>query len=261
MPPPLPPPSPPPPSPPLPVPPPYAPFWFWQRDDVLDRPWYSSREYLLEWFERDATTLKPEDGLHKLSGWGYLNTTQYQEIVRAAAARLDPPLRDGDSIFELGCGVGGVLSVLAQQYPRLKPAGCDFSAGAIRRALELFPHGEFVVGDMSEKDGACVSSTTSGTFDHVISFGALAMYLTKREMASALRNAFSLVAPGGSVAFTHFLDLEGQNRGTIVEPVARAHLKHLATAAGFTDVRFHGLPHQGDRFMITARRSPAPSAV
>ena len=33
------------------------------------------------------------------------------------------------------------------------------------------------------------------------------------------------------------------------------------TAAGFTDVRFHGLPHQGDRFMITARRSPAPSAV
>ena len=80
-------------------------------------------------------------------------------------------------------------------------------------------------------------------------------------MASALRNAFSLVAPGGSVAFTHFLDLEGQNRGTIVEPVARAHLKHLATAAGFTDVRFHGLPHQGDRFMITARRSPAPSAV
>ena len=90
---------------------------FWQRDDVLDRPWYSSREYLLEWFERDATTLKPEDGLHKLSGWGYLNTTQYQEIVRAAAARLDPPLRDGDSVFELGCGVGGVLSVLAQQYP------------------------------------------------------------------------------------------------------------------------------------------------
>ena len=70
---------------------------------------------MLEWFERDATTLKPEDGLHKLSGWGYLNTTQYQEIVRAAAARLDPPLRDGDSVFELGCGVGGVLSVLAQQ--------------------------------------------------------------------------------------------------------------------------------------------------
>ena len=113
---------------------------------------------------------------------------------------------------------------------------------------------------MSDKDGTCVSSTTSGTFDHVISFGALAMYHEARD-GSALRNAFSLVAPGGSVAFTHFLDLEGQNRGTIVEPVARAHLKHLATAAGFIDVRFHGLPHQGDRFMITARRSPAPSAV
>ena len=84
------------------------------------------------------------------------------------------------------------------------------------------------------------------------------MYLEREEMAVALHTATRLVRPGGSFCFTHFVEPQGEPKGSIVQPITRAALRRLATAAGMVDVRLHDMRHQGDRYAMTAR-APARS--
>ena len=95
------------------------------------------------------------------------------------------------------------------------------------------------------------------------------MYLEREEMAVALHTATRLVRPGGSFCFTHFVEPQGEPKvssrllvsskqqvpsskllgterahrylsitplqGSIVQPITRAALRRLATAAGRLD--------------------------
>lgn len=58
--------------------------------------------------------------------------------------------------------------------------------------------------------------------DHVISEGALGMYLYKNEMITAIKEAVRMTKPGGSLYFTHFLEKNGNNNGSIVERVDKS---------------------------------------
>ena len=53
--------------------------------------------------------------------------------------------------------------------------------------------------------------------------------------APRLGQARRLARPGGSFCFTHFVEPQGEPKGSIVQPITRAALRHLATAAGMLD--------------------------
>ena len=215
-----------------------------------------TRPFLHAWFEREAEQREvARDELHRLSGWSYLSTAEFRSLVADAVHRLNPPIRDGAFIYELGIGAGAVLKTISSLH-RIRPAGCDFSPKAIQRASEIFPAhaAAFRVGDIAlplSSKGGCAAR--AGAYSHVLSFGSLAMYLTHSEMAVALRNVAKLASAGGSVAVTHFIEADGEPKGTIVAPISRQRLRQLASAAGLTNISFHPMKYQGDRFMMTAR--------
>ena len=76
-------------------------------------------------------------------------------------------------------------------------------------------------------------------------------------MGVALREAARIARPGASLCFTHFIEANGEPRGTIHAPIAKQDLMEVARAAGLIDIRFHPMRHQGDRYMLTCR-TPRP---
>ena len=194
-----------------------------------------------------------DDQLHRLSAWTYLNSTQYDEIIRDALDAMDPPVRSHHTIFELGCGVGAALKAVQRLVGPIRPAGCDVSRRALDVAMAVLrPHANaFTLADMGTGRG--LSHIASGSFDHVVSFGALAMYLDHKEMANALREAGRIARPGASLCFTHFVAPGGGPLGTIVAPVERAELESMARHAGLANITFHAMRHQGERYAMTCR--------
>jgi len=118
-------------------------------------------------------------------------------LVIATAADMEPPIQAGDSVYELGCGVGASLSVLAQQLHVGTVGGVDLSPNAIKQAQTTFPDdpARFVAQDMTIPNAA----VPDGTYDHAISIGAAGVYLRQDDLAAALREAVRVTKPGGSV--------------------------------------------------------------
>ena len=172
---------------------------------------------------------------------------------------MNPPVRPGDSVFELGVGVGATLKAIRKLVPSIRPAGCDISANAIEVAIGIFPEAAdaFTVADMA---GRGCSAAADASQDHVVSFGALAMYLSYSEMGLALREARRIAKPSASLAFTHFLGT-GEPLGTILTRVSEAEVEELATRVGLIDIKFSGMVHQGDRCAVLAPHLPAPQPL
>ena len=145
----------------------------------------------MRWFDEQA--LKTRDGgLHTLSAWDYLSASAYDDMVYDGLRRFDPAIQPGDTVFELGVGVGAVLKVLQAHVGEVRPGGCDTSTNAVNVVQELFPSARerFMVAAMTDLRGVVANQS----YDHVLSFGALAMYLLKGEMEAALREAVRAVA-------------------------------------------------------------------
>ena len=114
------------------------------------KPWYKEKWYLRAWFEKEAQQDAATTELHKLSAWAYLSKSQFSEIVLNATLQMSPPIKRGSSVFELGCGVGAALKVLAQWRP-VEIAGCDTSAAALKIAAGHFAQRAhaFILADMA----------------------------------------------------------------------------------------------------------------
>ena len=249
-PPPSPPPTPPlplPPGPPLPQPPPWPPY---------DPPEHKVR--VRRWFDEIASRGNRTHGpLHRLSAWGYLTPEQFEEIVADGIGRMEPPILPNATLFELGCGVGATLKAIRRLVPGLRPAGCDISARAVDVAAAEFPThaSRFAVADMARHRGC---NAPDASFDHVVSFGALAMYLELEEMRVALREAGRIARPGASLLFTHFVERAGDPIGTIVSPVDKDDLLAMAEDEGLVECAVHPMVHQGERYMLACRSSTPP---
>ena len=192
--------------------------------------------------------------LHKGSNWGYLSDEQYDEKVMDAASRIKPSIQEDHTLFELGMGVGASLKVLSLHFPSLRFGGSDVTQEAVEvacRALEgpqnTLP---MLVQDMRLKH----ASIPDDSYDHVVSFGALAMYLQKDEMLKAIAEAQRITKPGGSLLFTDFVEPGGERKGSIVCPVEKAFWATHLPKLGLEEVEIHGEKHQGDRYMVACRK-------
>ncbi len=118
-----------------------------------------------QWFERVA--LNDAEPLHVQSGWSYLNSQEWAEVVRGVVDSMEPPPRENSSVFEFGCGVGASLTVLRDGLHVGKLGGVDFSRNALGQVKKHFPEfaSSFLLGDMS----TVRLPVGDGTYDHVVS--------------------------------------------------------------------------------------------
>ncbi len=203
------------------------------------------------WFEDEATHCDA-DKLHHCSAWRYLSTEQFDELVLDGTSKLNPAIRDGAKIFELGVGVGAALHSIGKWHTGLILGGNDLAVNAIKRAKEIFPtqKDRFFVQDMTLRN----ESIPDNTFDHVLSFGALGMYLTKSQMLQATKEAVRITKPGGSLLFTSLIRPGGKQVGSIVEAVEDAFWVNHAAELGIENVRIYNMKHQGDRYQVAFRK-------
>jgi len=207
------------------------------------------------WFNKDALVDAP---MGVQSGWGYLSEEKFDDMVRDAVSAMDPKPAPGASVYELGCGVGGGLSLLRREYKVGQIGGRDFAENAIARAKEYFPDcaSNFTVGNISSRD----DTVPDESYDHVISLGAMAMYQEPEDMKQTLQEALRIARPGASLCFSHFYDPDsGGNQGSIIAPLRKSELRNLLEEANVTvdDVRFKDfkVPTQVGRYILTMRKA------
>jgi cyclopropane fatty-acyl-phospholipid synthase-like methyltransferase len=113
----------------------------------------------------DAAGLLDLDALIKLDGFdtgaGRIEAPDWQTYAEIISKKLG--LRDGDSVYELGCGSGAFLYALRQRNA-LTVGGLDYSAALISAASRAIPDGKFVEAEAKFLD-------TDTRYDHVISNG------------------------------------------------------------------------------------------
>ena len=276
------------------------------------------------WFQHDAEMInKP---LHIRSGWGYLSEKHFNEMTNSWLHKMNPPINQNESVFEMGCGVGAILTHISNTLssrmgynstefssnlsanrgydsavecsnltanrgydsavecsnltanrgynsaaetmgPRtaetitldgsknhiqtsILVGGSDFSPNAIQVAKNMFKSDNFYCLNMIDKH-----PIPDNSIDHVISAGALGMYLKKEEMVLAIKEAVRMTKPGGSLCFTHFLEKNGRNKGSIIERVDKSYWISSKDELGIDNIIFGRLKHQGDRYFFTCTKN------
>lgn len=205
-----------------------------------------------EWFDEGALNCDTSKDLHFCSQWKYLSSAEFAEVVNDSLNKLDPPIKDGESVFDLGVGVGAAFQVMVREYKDLTIGGSDISKAAIDIAKRVFPFqaDNFFVHDMTKRH----TDIANGTYDHTLSLGALAMYLTKEQMLQAAKEALRITKSGGSLVFTSFIAPGGQRVGSIVEPVEKSFLLEELPKYGAENIKIYNMKHQGDRYQVAMRK-------
>ncbi|MDC3180596.1 class I SAM-dependent methyltransferase [Gammaproteobacteria bacterium] len=204
------------------------------------------------WFDIGAYESFEDDELHKKSQWKYLSESEFNAMINDGVSKLNPPLQNHASIFDLGMGVGAAFKAMEQDFPDLDINGSDFSSSVIKKAKTTFPSfkDNFHIHDMTLKH----PMIKDNAFDHVFSFGALAMYLSFDQMIFAIQEAIRITKPGGSLLFTHFIEPNGKPRRSIVQPVKKSQIYNTLSQMNLEDIRIEPMIHEGDRYQVHCRK-------
>ena len=98
-----------------------------------------------------------ESNLDTTERWRKFNAA-YHEDDRKFMRFLIPP---GKRVLELGCGSGHTLAAVEPSYG----VGVDFSPKTVARARSLYPHLNFVVGDVEDR---AALAAIEGPFDYIV---------------------------------------------------------------------------------------------
>ena len=133
----------------------------------------------------------------------------------ALAGRL--PLRPGDALLELGCGIGGVTEWLLQRVQPGNVTAVDFSPEMLRRARQRDFDVHWVCHDI------CDAPPPGGPFDVVF---AMHCFPHLRDQPAALRHIRDAIRPGGHLVVVHLNHWRriNQTHDRIGGPVAGDHL-------------------------------------
>ncbi|MEP6536191.1 MAG: sulfatase-like hydrolase/transferase [Bryobacteraceae bacterium] len=148
----------------------------------------SSKDIAAE-YDRLASLGKTAD-LHQLDNWRLFSKEDWDDLCLRTAALIG--LRDGDRVFESGCGAGAFLDTLRRHY-RIEVAGADFSGKLIDIARQRVP-GQFWTADVQH-----LPFIENESYDCVVSHGVF-LYLTSIEAAErAAGEMVRITKAGGAI--------------------------------------------------------------
>lgn len=148
-----------------------------------------SSQHIAAEYDRLASLGKTAD-LHQLDNWGLFSKQDWDELCLRTAKLIG--LRDGDRVFESGCGAGAFLDTLRRHY-RIEVAGVDFSEKLIAIARLRVP-GQFWTADVQH-----LPFVENESYDCVVSHGVF-LYLTSAEAAErAAREMVRITRRGGAI--------------------------------------------------------------
>ncbi|KAJ3164867.1 hypothetical protein HDU88_005079 [Geranomyces variabilis] len=102
-------------------------------------------------------------------------------------------IRDGDRVYEAGCGNGAFLAGIKEYY-KVAVAGSDFSEALVQKAKEKHPGENFAVQDVQDLKNADTES-----FDISLSHGVWYYLNAPANAELALLELLRITKPGGSI--------------------------------------------------------------
>lgn len=137
--------------------------------------------------------------IHQVDGFDLLNDEQWDYMISQVAKPIC--IKNGESVFECGCGAGAFLSSLLRQYPDLRVSGIDYSESLLTTARRNLS-GDFYCGDMTD-----LTFIQDNHFDHAVSFSTF-HYLSSEESArKVVREMVRITKNGGVICIGEVSDL------------------------------------------------------
>jgi SAM-dependent methyltransferase len=137
----------------------------------------------------------------------FLDNPQYVETIERMVVHIKDG--DGDSILDLGCGTGNIISRLLEEFPNASVVGLDPSEGMRRATEERFsgnPRVEVSDGNALEMP------LDSNRFDYVLSNLAL-HHLRPEERGACAGEIARVLKPEGRLIYADmFCDVDGPPR-------------------------------------------------
>jgi GT2 family glycosyltransferase/SAM-dependent methyltransferase len=111
-------------------------------------------------------------------------------LIKYLPAAVYEEIAGGGSLLDCGCAMGDGTAVLAQEFPRSRVSGFDFSGAAIEAARRVYPEIDFFVSDFEGLERHADVLLASHCFEHLASpIRAL------RRLAAQARRSLILLVP------------------------------------------------------------------
>ena len=229
---------------------------FWGR---LTPPDY--QQQMQDWFNRGALENPETTPLHRLSWWSYLSSRQWQQFVGAILSHVRPRLKDGDAVFESGCGVGALLEEVRRLNPTVSLAGVDLSENAVTVARKVLD-GDFAVGD-----GRKLRGRRANSYDLVISNCVVGYVDTLEDADQFVQEMVRVAKPGAPVCVATLIEPKGKFHGSIRLPIPKRWWRENAERWGVDHMviktigKWKHCRHQRDRYAVYMRKKLAPGGL
>lgn len=114
-------------------------------------------------------------------------------------------IRDGQEILDVGCGFGGTLATIAEQFTAKRLTGLNIDGRQLALARQRIPaHIELVEGD------ACALPFPDQSFDRVLAVECIFHFPSRPDF---FRHAARVLRPGGNLTLSDFLSPQEQKAG------------------------------------------------
>jgi microcystin synthetase protein McyJ len=161
----------------------------------------------------------------RAGAWGSLGLWAGAEDYFGACAALATAVGDaaglqaGERVVSIACGDGEELRLWSQHFGASAVVGVEADAGRATWAVQSLQSVSGITVRVGSGTGLTALGLPSGSFDRVLCVDA-AYHLTPR--ATFLRDAFALLRPGGTLAFTDLVfDPGGRWREVALAAAAR----------------------------------------